>query len=84
MMMEMQICTCFQPDLVWRAQFIPLIGPAEVDKLNNKLKDLNRKYLETHQVFYSSMFPNPPQQLETNFADLMVDIGSWPTVPKHD
>ena len=84
MIVEMQICTFFQPDLVWRAQFIPLIGPMEVDKLDNKLKDLKVKGLDTHQVFYSSMFPNPPQQLETNFADLMVDIGSWPTVPMHD
>jgi hypothetical protein len=65
-------------------QFIPLISPVEVDKLENKLKDLKVKGLDTRQVFYSSMFPNPPQQLETHFSELMMDIGSWPTVPQHD
>ena len=82
MIMQMQISTFFQPDLVWRAQFIPLIGPIEVEKLDNKLKDLKVKGLDTQQVFYSSMFPKPPQQLEAHFADLLLDIGSWPTVPK--
>ena len=44
---EMQICTFFNPDLMWREQFIPLMGQEEVVKLDNKLKSLNvaGKYL---------------------------------------
>ena len=38
---EMQICTFFNPDLMWREQFIPLMGQEEVSKLDNKLKSLN-------------------------------------------
>ena len=83
MLMEMQICTFFQPDLVWRKQFTPLIGPMEVDKLDGMLKELKVKELDTQQVFYSSMFPSPPAHMEAQFADLLRDIGSWPTVP-HD
>ena len=37
----MQICTLFNPDLMWREQFIPLMGQEEVTKLDNKLKSLN-------------------------------------------
>ena len=84
MILEMQICTLFQPDIAWHEQFIPLIGPVEVDKLDNMLKDLKVRGLDTNQVYYSSMFPKPPKKLETHFADLLLDIGSWPTVPKHD
>ena len=84
MILEMQICTLFQPDIAWREQFIPLIGPVEVDKLDNMLKDLKVRGLDTIQVYYSSMFPKPPKKLETHFAELLLDIGSWPTVPKHD
>ena len=44
---EMQICTFFNPDLMWREQFVPLMGQEEVDKLDKKLKSLNvaGKYL---------------------------------------
>jgi len=38
---EMQICNIFNPDLMWREQFIPLMGQGEVDKLDRKLKSLN-------------------------------------------
>ena len=40
-LVEMQICTFFNPDLMWREQFIPLIGREEVDRLDKKLKSLN-------------------------------------------
>ena len=80
LMMEMQICTFFNPDLVWRMQFLPLIGPEEVNRLEIKLKELKVKGLDTLQVFYTSMFPNPPPHLENQFADLLRDIGSWPMV----
>ena len=76
----MQICTFFNPDLVWRKQFMPLIGPEEVNRLEIKLKELKVKGLDTLQVFYTSMFPNPPPHLENEFADLLRDIGSWPMV----
>ena len=80
MLIEMQICTMFQPDLVWRKQFIPLLGPEEVDRLNSKLRELKVKGIYSQQVFYSSMFPSPPSHVEAEFADLLRDIGSWPTV----
>ena len=40
-LVEMQICTFFNPDLMWHEQFIPLMGQEEVDKLDKKLKSLN-------------------------------------------
>ena len=76
----MQISTFFQPDLVWRKQLLPLIGPVEVDKMDSKLKEMNMKGLDGLQVFYTSMFPSPPSKLEAEFADLLRDIGSWPQV----
>ena len=80
LMMELQMCTFFNPDLVWRKQLMPLIGPEEVNRLDMKLKELKVKGLDTMQVFYTSMFPNPPPHLENKFADLLRDIGSWPMV----
>merc|ERR1712013_650019 len=41
LLLEMQISTFFQPDLVWRKQLLPLIGPVEVDKMDSKLKEMN-------------------------------------------
>ena len=76
----MQISTFFQPDLVWRKQLTPLIGPEEVDKMDSKLKEMHMKGLDGLQVFYTSMFPSPPSKLEAEFADLLRDIGAWPQV----
>jgi len=78
MLLEMQISTFFQPDLVWRKQLTPLIGPEEVDKMDCKLKEMHMKGLDSLQVFYTSMFPSPPLKLEAEFADLLRDIGAWP------
>ena len=80
MLLEMQISTFFQPDLVWRKQLTPLIGPEEVDKMDSKLKEMHMKGLDSLQVFYTSMFPSPPSKLEAEFADLLRDIGAWPQV----
>ena len=80
LVLEMQISTFFQPDLMWKKQFTPLIGPLEVDRLEAKLKDLKVSGLNTQQIYYASMFPSPPSNVETEFADLLRDIGAWPTV----
>ena len=37
----MQICTFFNPNLLWRDQITPLIGREEVTKLERKLRSLN-------------------------------------------
>jgi len=40
-LVEMQICTFFNPDLMWTDQITPLIGRDEVSKLERKLRSLN-------------------------------------------
>ena len=79
-LMDMQICTFFHPDLFWKKQLTPLIGQDEVERMDSKLKELNVKGLDTLKVFYTSMFPSPPYHMESKFADLLRDIGAWPTV----
>ena len=79
-MMEMQICTFFNPSLAWDEQLTPLMGEEEVETLKVKLMDMNLEHLDTMKVFFISMFPSPPPYSETQFADLMNDIGSWPMV----
>ena len=81
-MMEMQICTFFNPSLAWDEQLTPLMGEEEVETLKVKLMDMNLEHLDTMRVFFISMFPSPPPHSETQFADLMNDIGSWPMVNK--
>ena len=76
----MQICTFFNPDLKWREQLRPLMGRGEVVKLDTKLREMNVVNLDSLHVFYSSMFSSPPPQLENEFADLLMAIGSWPEV----
>ena len=48
--------------------------------MDSKLKELQMKGLDSLQVFYTSMFPSPPSQVEAEFADLLRDIGAWPMV----
>ena len=43
LMVKMQICTFFNPLLMWREQLTPLMGQEEVDRLDGNLKDLNIK-----------------------------------------
>ena len=80
--MEMQICTFFNPELTWTDQLTPIVGQKEVKKLQVKLAELHvpQTKLDTLQIFFTSMFPSPPPDLETCFADLLRDIGSWPLV----
>ena len=80
MVVEMQICTFFNPDLKWRQQLRPLMGRGEVVKLDTKLREMNVVNLDSLHVFYSSMFSSPPPQFENEFADLLLAIGSWPRV----
>ena len=40
-MMKMQICTFFNPLLMWREQLTSLMGQEEVDRLDGRLKELN-------------------------------------------
>ena len=78
MLMEMQICTFFNPDLTWREQLTPLIGQDEGCRLETKLREKNVTNLDSLQLSYTSMFPSPPNHLESQFADLLRDIGYWP------
>ena len=41
MVMKMQICTFFNPTLIWKEQLTPLLGQEEVDRFDCQLKDLN-------------------------------------------
>ena len=78
--MELQICTFFNPDLLWREQLTTLIGQEEVEKLDRKLKSLSVDGLDDLRIEYSDMFcSRPVQQLEP-LLDIVRDIGSWPQV----
>lgn len=79
-MIEMNICTYFNPYLTWRQQLMPVMGGDEVEKLDMKLKEMNVPNLDSVHVFYSSVFGNPPRHLQARFDDLIKDIGTWPTV----
>merc|ERR1719430_823095 len=74
---EMQICTFFNPDLMWREQFIPLMGQEEVSKLDNKLKSLNVAGLDDLQVEYSHMFTQPHMQDTKQLQEVVKEVGGW-------
>jgi len=76
-LVEMQICTFFNPDLMWREQFIPLIGREEVDRLDKKLKSLNVAGLDDLQVQWRQMFSQPRIEEGANLQDAVRDIGGW-------
>jgi hypothetical protein len=78
LIVQMQICTFFNPELTWRQQLTPVIGPAEVDILDNKLKEANIEN-SNFRLFYSSLFPSPPPKYHDQFTDLLTDISGWPT-----
>ena len=80
MLIEMHICTFFNPKLTWREQLAPVIGQDEVKKLDAKLHEINIPNLDSVHVFYSSMFSSPPPHLEDKFTELLRDIGDWPSV----
>lgn len=74
---EMQICNIFNPDLMWREQFIPLMGQEEVDKLDRKLKSLNVTNLDDLQVQYSLMFSQPSLQHTRQLTEVVKEVGGW-------
>ena len=82
-MMEMQICTFFNPNLTWDEQFAPLMGEEEVENLKSKFLEMNVLKVETLRVSYGSMFPYPPPHSESLFFYLMRGIGSWPMVIRY-
>lgn len=78
LIVQMQICTYFNPELTWRQQLTPIIGPAEVDILDSKLKEAKMGDKD-FRLFYSSLFPSPPPKYHDQFTDLLTDISGWPT-----
>jgi len=76
-LVELQICTFFNPDLMWREQFIPLMGREEVDKLDKKLKSLNVAGLDDLQVQWRHMFSQPHLDTTVNLQDAVKEVGSW-------
>merc|ERR1719474_2561662 len=76
-LVEMQICTFFNPDLMWREQFIPLMGREEVDKLDKKLKSLNVAGLDDLQVQWRHMFSQPHLDTTMNLQEVVKEVGGW-------
>ena len=80
LLVELQICTFFNPDLLWREQLTTLIGQEEVEKLDRKLKSLSVDGLDDLRIEYSDMFCSRPVQESEPLLDIVRDIGSWPQV----
>merc|ERR1719410_1465284 len=80
-LVELQICTIFNPDLFWRDQVAILLGIEEVDKLDRKLKTLNVSGLDDLKIEYVHMFTSPHITQSDSFLDTVRDIGSWPQDP---
>ena len=77
--MELQICTFFNPDLLWKEQLTTLIGEEEVDKLDKKLKSLSVNGLDDLRIEYSDMFCGRTinESDSEQILDIVRDIGSW-------
>ena len=80
LLVELQICTFFNPDLLWREQLTTLIGQEEVEKLDRKLKSLSVDGLDDLRIEYSDMFCSRAVQESEPVLDIVRDIGSWPQV----
>lgn len=80
-MVELQICTFFNPDLLWQEQLTSLVGSEEVEKLNKKLKSLRVAALDDYHISYSDMFSKSLCDKTENFLEIIRDIGSWPQDP---
>ena len=78
--MELQICTFFNPDLLWQDQLTSLVGSEEVEKLHKKLKSLRVAALDDYHISYSDMFSKSLCDDTENFLEIVRDIGSWPQV----
>lgn len=80
-LVELQICTFFNPDLLWQEQLTSLVGSEEVEKLNKKLKSLRVAALDDYHISYSDMFRKSLCDKTENFLEIIRDIGSWPQDP---
>ena len=79
-MVELQICTFFNPDLMWRDQLSTFIGTQEIETLDRKLKSMEVQGLDDMKINYLDMFhPGDPDLSET-FLEIVRDVGSWPQV----
>ena len=79
-MVELQICTFFNPDLMWRDQLSTFIGTQEIETLDRKLKSMEVQGLDDMKINYLDMFhPGDPDLAET-FLEIVRDVGSWPQV----
>lgn len=76
-MLELQICTTFNPELLWTEQLTPILGQEEVDKLDNKLRSLNVTGLDQLQLIYNQFFQRPCMETDRHTGRQMVDIGIW-------
>merc|ERR1719150_1968139 len=76
-LLELQLCSTFNPDLQWTEQLSPLLGQEETDKLDNKLRSLNVTDLDDLHLSYLQFFPSYQHRDKTRLLNLITDIGSW-------
>lgn len=79
-LVELQVCTFFNPDLLWGEQLSTLIGATEVEKLDRKLKSMEVKGLDDLKLSYLDMFSREDVTLSETFLEMVRDIGCWPQV----
>jgi len=73
--LELLICTIFNPNLTWTQQFAPLLGQEEVERLRNKLASLNLTGLEHVHLTYQQFFPSSTLEKDSMADQLMREIG---------
>jgi len=76
-LLELQLCSTFNPDLQWTEQLAPLLGQEETDKLDNKLRSLNVTDLDDLHLSYLQFFPSYQHRDKTRLLNLITEIGSW-------
>jgi len=76
-LLELQLCSTFNPDLQWTEQLAPLLGQEETDKLDNKLRSLSVADLDELHLSYLQFFPSCQEQDTTRLMGLIHEIGSW-------
>ena len=79
-MVELQICTFFNPDLMWRDQLSTFIGTQEIETLDRKLKSMEVQGLDDMKINYLDMFHPGDSDLSETFQEIVRDVGSWPQV----
>lgn len=81
-LVEMQICTFFNPNLLWRDQITPLIGREEVTKLERKLRSLNVTGLDDVRLDYEQFATACFLNSEKYMKDLIKYVSSAPQDPQ--